>query len=143
VTPRSPNQDEAEEIAGYTAIEALAESLGDDETAKLARSIRRDKKQMARFLERLIPTLTKAVAHEEIPAPSDGQRVGADESPAPAGGRESLEAGLSAASRDRRQASRRQHGGTFGRIWRRSVWPVEEAESGVLDPRSWRPKTSG
>jgi ferritin-like metal-binding protein YciE len=65
---RTEYQDEAEEIAGYTAIEALAETLGDDETAKLARSIRRDEEQMARFLERLIPTLTKAVAREEIPA---------------------------------------------------------------------------
>jgi ferritin-like metal-binding protein YciE len=65
---RTEYQDEAEEIASYTAIETLAETLGDDETAKLARSIRRDEEQMARFLERLIPTLTKAVAREEIPA---------------------------------------------------------------------------
>ncbi len=60
--------EEAEEIATYTAIEALAESVGDRETARLARSIRRDEERMARFLERLIPTLTKAVAREEIPA---------------------------------------------------------------------------
>jgi len=65
---RTEYQDEAEEIASYTAIESLAETLGDDETAKLARSIRRDEEKMARFLERLIPTLTKAVAREEIPA---------------------------------------------------------------------------
>jgi ferritin-like metal-binding protein YciE len=65
---RSEYQDEAEEIASYTAIETLAETLGDTETAKLARSIRRDEERMARFLERLIPTLTKAVARDEIPA---------------------------------------------------------------------------
>jgi ferritin-like metal-binding protein YciE len=65
---RTEYQDEAEEIASYTAIETLAETLGATETAKLARSIRRDEEQMARFLERLIPSLTKAVAREEIPA---------------------------------------------------------------------------
>jgi ferritin-like metal-binding protein YciE len=74
---RTEYQDEAEEIASYTAIETLAETLGDDETAKLARSIRREEEQMAKFLERLIPTLTKAVAREEIPASerqTDGRR---------------------------------------------------------------------
>ena len=60
--------DEAEEIAAYTAIEALAEAVGDRETAKLARGIRRDEERMARFLERQITQLTKAVAREEIPA---------------------------------------------------------------------------
>lgn len=61
-------QDEAEEIATYTAIETLADSVGDRETASLARGIRREEERMARFLERLIPTLTKAVARDEIPS---------------------------------------------------------------------------
>jgi ferritin-like metal-binding protein YciE len=59
---------EFEEIALYTAIETLAETVGDDDTAKLARAIRRDEERMAKFLERQIPTLTRAVAKEEIPA---------------------------------------------------------------------------
>ena len=59
---------EHEEIATYTAIEALAESLNDSDTAKLARSIRRDEERMARFLERQIPVLSRAVAREEVPA---------------------------------------------------------------------------
>lgn len=59
---------EHEEIAAYTAIEALAEGLNDAETAKLARSIRREEERMARFLERQIPPLTKAVIREEVPA---------------------------------------------------------------------------
>ena len=59
---------EHEEIATYAAIETLATEVGDAETAKLARSIRRDEERMARYLERLIPTLTKAVAKTEIPA---------------------------------------------------------------------------
>ena len=59
---------EHEEIATYTAIETLAEQVGDKETAKIARSIRREEERMASFLERQIPTLTKAVVKEEIPA---------------------------------------------------------------------------
>lgn len=59
---------EAEEIATYTAIESLAEKVGDRETAKLARTIRRDEERMAKFLEGQITTLAKAVATEEIPA---------------------------------------------------------------------------
>jgi ferritin-like metal-binding protein YciE len=60
--------EEHEEIATYTAIETLAEAVGDEDTAKLARGIRREEERMARFLEKLIPTLARAVTQEEIPA---------------------------------------------------------------------------
>lgn len=60
--------EEGEEIARYTAIEALAEAVGDKETARLARDIRREEERMAAFLARQIPQLTKAVARAEIPA---------------------------------------------------------------------------
>jgi ferritin-like metal-binding protein YciE len=60
--------DEAEEIATYRAIEALAETVGDKETAKIARRIRREEERMASFLERQIPVLAKAAARAEIPA---------------------------------------------------------------------------
>jgi ferritin-like metal-binding protein YciE len=60
--------EEHEEIATYTAIETLAEAVGDKDTAKLARGIRREEERMARFLEKLIPTLARAVTQEEIPA---------------------------------------------------------------------------
>jgi ferritin-like metal-binding protein YciE len=59
---------EHEEIATYAAIETLAESAGDVDTAKLARRIRREEERMARYLEGLIPRLTKAVARSEIPS---------------------------------------------------------------------------
>ncbi|MHB8240787.1 MAG: YciE/YciF ferroxidase family protein [Solirubrobacteraceae bacterium] len=59
---------EAEEIATYTGIEALAEALGDRETQRLARSIRRDEERMLSFLEKEIPRLAKAVAKAEVPA---------------------------------------------------------------------------
>jgi ferritin-like metal-binding protein YciE len=64
---KSEYADEHEEIATYTAIETLAESLSDNETAKLARAIRREEENMARFLARQIPSLTKAVVQAEIP----------------------------------------------------------------------------
>jgi ferritin-like metal-binding protein YciE len=65
---KSEYADEHEEIATYTAIETLAEAVGDIDTAKLARAIRREEERMARFLERLIPALTKAVVQDEVPA---------------------------------------------------------------------------
>jgi ferritin-like metal-binding protein YciE len=60
--------EEHEEIATYTAIETLADAVGDKDTVKLARGIRREEERMAKFLAGQIPTLTKAVAREEIPA---------------------------------------------------------------------------
>src|SRR5215207_3995165 len=59
---------EFEEVATYTGIEALAEAVNDKETAKLARGIRREEERMAKFLEKQITQLAKAVAKEEIPA---------------------------------------------------------------------------
>ena len=59
---------EHEEIATYNGIEALAEALNDPETAKLAREHRRQEERMAKFLEKEIPKLAKAVVTEEIPA---------------------------------------------------------------------------
>jgi len=58
---------EADEIANYLAIEALAEAVGDKDTAKLAREFRRQEERMAKFLERTIATLTKEVVRDEIP----------------------------------------------------------------------------
>jgi ferritin-like metal-binding protein YciE len=59
---------DAEEIANYHAIEALAEAVGDRDTAKLAREFRRQEERMAKFLEKTIASLTKEVARTEIPA---------------------------------------------------------------------------
>jgi ferritin-like metal-binding protein YciE len=64
---KSEYAEEHEEIATYTAIQTLAQALGDADTAKLARAILREEQSMARFLERQIPALTKAVVQAEIP----------------------------------------------------------------------------
>jgi ferritin-like metal-binding protein YciE len=60
--------EEHEEIATYLAIEILATEVGDADTAKLAKGIRRDEERMAAFLEKQSPVLTRAVAKAEIPA---------------------------------------------------------------------------
>jgi ferritin-like metal-binding protein YciE len=59
---------ESEEIATYLGIETLAEALGDNETRRLARAIRREEERMRSFLEKEIPRLTKAVVKVEVPA---------------------------------------------------------------------------
>ena len=67
------------------AIETLAEKVGDRDTAKLARRIRRDEERMARFLEGQIKVLTGAVVQDEIPASqrrSNGRAGSRSRSPA-------------------------------------------------------------
>jgi hypothetical protein len=59
---------EAEEIAHYNVIEAAADALGDKDTAKLARTYRREEEKMQSLLERQIAPLVKAVIKEEVPA---------------------------------------------------------------------------
>jgi ferritin-like metal-binding protein YciE len=63
---------EHEEIATYLAIETLAEKVGDRETAKLAKGIRREEERMAKFLEGQIKSLTGAVVGEEVPRAQRG-----------------------------------------------------------------------
>lgn len=88
--------EEHEEIATYLAIEILATEVGDTDTAKLAKSIRRDEERMASFLEKQIPVLTKAVAKAEIPAAErNGSRGGRSRS----GGSRKRPAGRSGSTR--------------------------------------------
>lgn len=57
---------EALEIATYTAIERLARAAGDDETAKLATSIRADEERMLQRIMRELPKLTEAVMRADV-----------------------------------------------------------------------------
>ena len=57
---------EALEIATYTAIEQLANSVGDQETARLAVSIRADEQRMLDKIMREIPKLTEKVVRADV-----------------------------------------------------------------------------
>ncbi len=57
---------EALEIATYTALERLARSVGDDDTAKLAASILADEEKMLQRILREIPKLTDAVVGADV-----------------------------------------------------------------------------
>src|ERR1700760_531964 len=59
---------EQEEISTYLALEVFATKVGDSETAKLARDIRREEERMAKFLEGQIKQLANATAIDEVPA---------------------------------------------------------------------------
>lgn len=65
---KSEYSDEAEEIATYSAIEALAAALSDRDTQLLARAIRREEERMRSYLEKEIPRFTRSVVKAEIPA---------------------------------------------------------------------------
>jgi ferritin-like metal-binding protein YciE len=54
------------EIATYTALERLARSVGDEESAKLAASILAEEEKMLRRLLREIPKLTDAVVRADV-----------------------------------------------------------------------------
>src|SRR5215212_10749488 len=69
---REELREEYVEIGTYTTIEALAKEVGDKDTAKLAREIRRDEQKTADYLERLIPQLIKDVVRAEIPRDQRG-----------------------------------------------------------------------
>ena len=58
---------EAEEIAHYNVIEQVATSLGDTQTAQLARRYRKEEERMQSFLERQVGPLVKAVIKDEVP----------------------------------------------------------------------------
>lgn len=60
-------EEEAHEIATYTAIDAFASAVGDKATAELARGIRREEERMQKFLGDLIPELAIDMAHDEVP----------------------------------------------------------------------------
>jgi ferritin-like metal-binding protein YciE len=64
---RAEYADEAQEIATYMVIDSLATTVGDTETAKVARAIIREEERMQKFLAGLLPELTAGVAHDEIP----------------------------------------------------------------------------
>jgi ferritin-like metal-binding protein YciE len=67
-------REEHVEIALYTRLEALAEEVGDSDTAKLARGIRRDEERMAKFLDAELPRLVKELVKDEIPRDQRAQR---------------------------------------------------------------------
>ena len=61
-------REEHVEIAIYTRIEALATAVGDQDTAKLAKAIRRDEERMAKFLSAELGRLVRDVVRTEIPS---------------------------------------------------------------------------
>ena len=62
---------EALEIATYTALERLATGVGDEQTARLAASIRGDEERMLERIMRELPKLTDAVVGADV----EGQAV--------------------------------------------------------------------
>ncbi len=59
---------EQEEISTYLALEVFATKVGDSDTAKLARDIRKEEERMAKYLEGQIRQLAGATAVDEVPA---------------------------------------------------------------------------
>jgi ferritin-like metal-binding protein YciE len=60
-------REEHVEIALYTRIETFATEVGDTETAKMAKAIRRDEERMAKYLSAELPRLVKELVRAEVP----------------------------------------------------------------------------
>ena len=60
-------REEHVEIALYNRIETFATEVGDNETAQLAKSIRRDEERMAKFLDAELRRLVKDVVRATVP----------------------------------------------------------------------------
>ncbi len=99
---------EALEIATYTALERLARSVGDSETAELAESIRTDEQRMLDAVLREIPKLTDAVVEAEVKGNGsfDLSETGAADATRVAGvaAKATAKAGTARAKRGARQA---------------------------------------
>jgi len=60
-------REEHVEIAIYSRIQTFAETVGDRETAQLAKAIKRDEERMAKFLDAELARLVKDVVRAEVP----------------------------------------------------------------------------
>jgi ferritin-like metal-binding protein YciE len=109
---------EAEEIAHYNLIEALADQLGDKETVKLARAFRRQEERMQRFIEKQIPQLVREVVKQEVPAkerkPASASSRSSSRS-SRSSGRSSSSSGRSSSSSGRSSSSSGRSSSSSGR----------------------------
>ena len=95
---------EAEEIAHYTLIEALADQLKDRDTVKLAKEFRRQEERMQNFIEKQMPGLVKDVVKSEIPK--------AEREPASSSSRSSSSRSSASSSRSSSRSSGTRSSGT-------------------------------
>lgn len=99
---------EALEIATYTSLERLARSVGDEATAMLAASIRRDEERMLEAVLGEIPKLTEAVVAADVRGNGsyDVSRTGAGQAASGAGraAKDTARRGTQRAKRTARQA---------------------------------------
>jgi ferritin-like metal-binding protein YciE len=89
-------REEQVEIALYSRIEVFADEVGDRDTARLAKEIRREEERMAKFLEAETPRLVKELVRAKIPR---------DQRAAAAGSRSRSRSGATGSARARSSAT--------------------------------------
>jgi ferritin-like metal-binding protein YciE len=118
---------EALEIATYTAIEQLASSVGDDDTARLAASIRADEQRMLDKILKEIPKLTAAVVRADVRGNGsyDVSKTGAADATR-AAGRKTRSAAKKSGARTARKApgATRAAGAAKGAVSREQDLPI-------------------
>jgi ferritin-like metal-binding protein YciE len=134
---------EHEEIANYVAIEMLAQKVGDTETAKLAKAIRRDEERMAKYLETQIRSLTAAVVSEQVPsrqrrAAGPAKRSSAKRAVKPA----SKRSPRASAKRSTKTAAKRSAKATAKRSAKAKRTPKKSARPAAKAKRAGKPARS-
>jgi ferritin-like metal-binding protein YciE len=126
---RTEYHNEFEEIGFYAGIVSLAETVGDKVTAKLARGIRREEERMAKFLEKQIDQLAKAVAREEIPAAERNGGSSRRRSSRRSSSSRRASNGSSSSSRSRSSSSRAKSSGSSSRAKKSSSSRAKSSSS--------------
>ncbi len=98
-------REEHVEIAIYSRLEALATAVGDDDTAKLAKAIRRDEERMAKYLSAELGRLVRDVVRAEIPSDQRASSRSRSRSRASSNGRKPATAAAARTAGKRRTAS--------------------------------------
>jgi len=134
-------REEHVEIAMYKRIETFATEVGDRDTARLAKAIRRDEERMAKFLDAEMLRLVKDVVRAEVPrqqrqtrsSRSSTRRSGSS-SRSSSSGRSSSSSGRSSSGRSSASASR--SGSSSGRSASSSSRSGSSGRSGSSSGRS-------
>jgi ferritin-like metal-binding protein YciE len=123
---RSEYADAAAQVGNYSVVRALAKAAGDKNAGKLAKTFRDEHADVAEYVRKLIPKLSKAAVEAEAtkPAARSGSRTSA----------RSASSRQSSAKRATASATKRSTGG-------RTRSAAKRASSGSASPGAKRPTT--
>lgn len=139
-------REEHVEIAIYSRIQTFAEAVGDKDTARLAKAIKRDEERMAKFLDAELGRLVKDVVRAEIPrslrAATTRRRSSSRSRSSSSSGTSGRSRSTSSSSSSRSSGGRSRSGTSSGRSSSRTSSP-RSSSSRSSSPRSSSSRSGG